>query len=149
MDVFGTLVPTVERRWLFLAAAVLWGIAGLILCGRAYGWLAQEDPPHAVSLVLAGLAAGVVINRFKFSHVARKNIKRIARLNDRENMFAFQSVSSYVLIAFMMGLGIALRHSALPRPILAVMYLGIGIGLLLSSLSYYPYVLQPETAVVS
>ena len=52
-------------------------------------------------------------------------------------MFSFQAWKSYLLVAFMIALGITLRHSALPRPILAGVYLAIGGALFLSSLRYY------------
>jgi hypothetical protein len=37
----------------------------------------------------------------------------------------------------MIALGVTLRHSAVPRPELAVVYLAIGGALLLASFSYY------------
>ena len=56
---------------------------------------------------------------------------------DKSCVFAFQAWKSYLIIAFMIGLGIFLRHSAFPRHYLAVIYLAVGLALLLSSLLYY------------
>lgn len=130
----------VQRRWLYLLAGLLWGAVGIMLCVRAWNWLAPEALSKAVPLELVGIAAGVLIYRFKFSKIADKNIKRIRRLRERESILAFQAAWTYFLIAGMMGLGIALRHSAIPKPYLAVMYTGIGLGLLLASLRYYRHV---------
>jgi len=149
MGILSTLAPTVGRRWLYVTAAGLWGGAGLMLCIRAYGWLVVEDATRAIPLALAGIIAGVVINRVKFARIANKNIKRIGHLSEHENILAFQPPGTYVLILVMMGLGIALRHSSIPKPFLAVLYLGIGLGLILSSLSYFPYAMQPDTVTAS
>lgn len=130
----------VQRRWLYLLAGLLWGAVGVMLCVRAWNWLTPEALSKAVPLELVGIVAGVLIYRFMFSKIADKNIKRIRRLRERESILAFQAARSYLLIAFMMSLGIALRHSAIPKPYLAVMYTGIGLGLLLASLRYYRHI---------
>ena len=51
--------------------------------------------------------------------------------------FAFQQWHSYPLVAFMIALGVFLRHSALPKPYLAILYTGLGSSLFLSSFHYY------------
>ncbi len=132
--------PVVNRRWLYLIAGLLWGGVGIMLCSRAAGWLIGEPISREVLLSLIGITAGVAIYRFKFTKLVKRNIKRIEQLDARASIFAFQSAFSYALIAFMMGLGIALRHSAIPKPYLAVLYIGIGLGLLLASGRYYPHV---------
>ena len=133
--------PVVDRRWLYLAAALMWGLVGVMLCRLAYTWLFPEKVGHAMPLALAGIAAGAAIYRFGFSKIVDKNIRRIHVLNEQSCLFAFQSRKSYLLVAGMMGLGITLRHSPLPKPTLAVLYTGIGLGLFLSSLSYYRHVI--------
>ncbi len=138
---FFRLIPLVERRWLYLLAAVVWGLVGLMLCGRAAGWLAPENTGHAAALALAGAGSGALIYRFKFARLADKNIKRIDHLDARASILAFQSAKTYILIVFMMGLGVALRHSPVPKPTLAVLYIGIGLGLFLASLRYYAHLL--------
>jgi uncharacterized membrane protein len=140
VDALKSFDPVVDRRWLYLVAALLWGAVGLVLCFRAYGWLAQETISREIGLAVLGIAAGAVIYRFKFAKIADKNIKRIGHLRARPCLFAFQSKFTYGLIAFMMGLGIALRHSPIPKPYLAVLYIGIGLGLFLASLRYYQHV---------
>jgi ABC-type nickel/cobalt efflux system permease component RcnA len=46
------------------------------------------------------------------------------------------SWKSYILVAVMMTMGIALRHSSIPKQFLSVLYLAIGLALMLSSLRY-------------
>lgn len=149
MGALRSKMPTIGQRWLYLAAGVLWGAAGAMLCARACGWLASEDTAHALLHLTIGAVCGALIYRFKFSRVADKNIRRIGRLAGRAHPLAFQSPPTYLLIAFMMSLGIVLRRSALPRHLLAILYLGIGLGLVLASLRYYPYVQSSAHAQVS
>jgi hypothetical protein len=72
-----------------------------------------------------------------FSLLAKKNIQRIQRLPDKTCVFAFQEWTSYPLIAVMITMGILLRHSSIPKTLLAPMYIGIGGGLIIASLHYY------------
>jgi len=139
------VIPSVDRRWLYLLAALLWSLVGLMLCRRAAGWLAPAATGHAAALALAGIGSGALIYRFKFARLADKNIKRINCLHERENILAFQSTKTYLLIVFMMGLGIVLRHSPIPKPTLAVLYIGIGLGLFLASLRYYACLLAARS----
>jgi hypothetical protein len=80
-----------------------------------------------------------------FARMAEKNIQRIEDLPSRPCLFAFQSWTSYPLVAFMISLGLALRASPLPKPLLAGLYLAIGGGLFLASLRYFSFLLHRMT----
>ena len=66
-----------------------------------------------------------------------KNMERIHKLAEKPCVFAFQSWWSYPLVVFMMGLGLVLKRSPLPRIWLAGMYLAIGGGLFIAGLTYF------------
>jgi hypothetical protein len=110
-----------------------------MLCYLAYGWLLQVKVLNALLLAFAGVLLGTVIYRFGFLGLAIKNINRIQLLPEKACLFAFQEWKSYPLIAVMVMLGITLRHSPIPKSYLAVLYIGIGVGLFLASLQYYLY----------
>lgn len=133
------LNPLARKKWLHLAAGIMWSAVGIMLVSFAAGWLKIEKWPVLVLLLLGGAILGVVIYLFGFSRLAIKNIKRInAYVNERICFFAFQKWTTYPLIAFMISLGIYLRkYSSLPKPILSIMYLGLGFSLFASSLHYY------------
>jgi uncharacterized membrane protein len=69
--------------------------------------------------------------------LVRKNVDRFSSKRDRFCIFAFQEWKSYLIIVVMMSMGMALRHSVIPKPYLAAMYLGIGGGLFLASFGYF------------
>jgi len=136
--------PGTHKYWLQLTAGLVWLGVGLMLISIAARWLQLVDLTTALLLVLAGLPLAAVIHFFGFSKLARKNIDRIQALrNEKVCLFAFQSWTSYPLVAVMISLGIYLRkYSPFPKPYLAILYLGIGGGLFVSSLSYFTHLLR-------
>src|SRR5574340_309081 len=133
------LRPAVHKHWLQLAAGLVWLGVGLMLDDFAANWLRPVALPRMLLLVLAGMILAAGIYTFGFSRLARKNIQRITDLPGRKVcLFAFQAWPSYPLVGFMIGLGIYLRvYSGLPKPMLAILYLGIGTALFASSLLYF------------
>ena len=137
---FNLLKFTVDKVWLFILAGLMWSGVGIMLCALAYGWLAGLHSFSAVWDELVGLGASLLIYRFGFLHIAQKNIDRLHTFLEKVSPFAFMSAKSYLLVAFMMALGIALRTSPIPRVYLAVLYTSIGAALFFSSMHYYPHV---------
>jgi len=135
--------PGAPRSVLLIVGGLMWSGVGIMLTRHATGWLQAIDGSQRITYILAGMAAAGVI-QVLFTRLAKKNISRVNNLGERPCIFAFQAWTSYPLIAFMIALGIILRHSPLPKPILAILYTGIGGGLLLASLCYYQHVFTTE-----
>jgi len=131
--------PAVGKIWLQLAAGLMWSGVGGMLIAFASRWLKLVNWVTLLLLILAGLLLGAAIYLFGFSKLARKNIRRIDSLAKQRNcIFAFQEWKTYPLVVFMIALGIYLRvYSPIPKPLLAILYLGIGFSLLASSIHYY------------
>lgn len=129
----------VDVRYLFLISGLLWSGAGLFLNRLAFGWLINGDYANKTLYFLAGIILAIAIHSFGFSRVANKNIARIESKGDRDtSIFAFQKFSGYLIIIFMMSLGLFMRNAQfIPKNLLAILYIGIGTGLILSSLKYY------------
>jgi hypothetical protein len=87
--------------------------------------------------ILGGILLAITIHYFGFSIIAKANIKRIRALPNKPCLFAFMSWWNYPLVAFMISLGLVMRHSHIPKYYLGILYLGIGGGLFISSLRYY------------
>lgn len=131
--------PGVVKAWLYFSAGMVWLGAGIMLIWFASRWLKLVSLPTSILLILTGIALATGIYVFGFSKLAKKNIRRIYTLaGERICLFAFQEWKSYPLVFFMIALGIYLRvYSPIPKPLLAVLYLGIGGGLSSSSLRYF------------
>lgn len=117
-------------------AGVMWSGVGVMLTMMAVRWLSAY-PGHAWLFAVTGITAALVIHHFGFLKVVDKNLGRISRLSPKPCAFSFISWKSYLLIIVMMSMGIALRHSPIPRQYLSVLYLGIGMALVLSSIRYF------------
>ncbi|MCJ7825633.1 MAG: hypothetical protein MUP44_12100 [Anaerolineales bacterium] len=146
MSRFELLKPAASKPWLIGSAGIMWSGVGLMLCNLAYGWLLPVALPQDLWMALAGVLVASAIYHFGFSKLARKNIRRITDIaGDKICLFAFQEWRSYPLVAVMIGLGISLRNLLpIPKPYLAILYIGIGGGLFLSSFNYYFHLLQPR-----
>lgn len=131
--------PAAERKVLILIAGTVWLMVGLMLAVVGIRWMVLAHRSIIIP-ALIGTAAGLAFNRWKFSRLSLKNIRRISTDypgQSRICVFAFQSTEGYVIIAAMMALGYTLRHLPIDKIYLSPVYLAIGLGLILSSVQYY------------
>jgi len=126
----------------------MWSGVGIMLVGFASRWFTKVPASQEILIILAGMALAAVIYFFGFSRMALINVRRINDYRqERVCLFAFQRWTSYPLVLFMISLGIYLRvYSPIPKPALAILYIGIGGSLFLSSLHYYARVLRMQLA---
>ncbi len=129
--------PGVSKHWLLVLAGISWSAVGVVLCRMGYVWLRAVPIKLGVTIALCGLTGALLVHRFGFSKIAGKNIARVCRLPAKSCIFAFQAWRSYLIIVVMVALGISLRHSPIPKYLLAPVYITIGGALFLSSLGYY------------
>jgi hypothetical protein len=137
MPELSQLKPALPRRYLILLSGLMWSLVGLMLCRLALKWYLALNIEDYWSFILGGVLLALPIHRFGFSIIAIANIKRIQLLPEKPCLFAFMSWWNYPLVLFMISLGLALRHSPVPKTYLGILYIGIGAGLFLSSLRYY------------
>ncbi len=87
-----------------------------------------------------------VIHHYGFLKIVDKNLGRISKMEGKRCAFSFMTWRSYFTIAIMVTMGILLRHSAIPKQYLSVLYIGIGMALILSSIRYFRNVQLNESA---
>jgi hypothetical protein len=131
------LKPTVPKCWLFAASGVMWSAVGTMMCAAAVGWLADGGMGRGMAFAAVGLMLAMLSFRWGFGRISQKNIRRLRRLPDRGCFFAFQAWKSYLIIMVMVALGVTLRHSSIPKHVLAVAYTAIGGALIVGSVDYY------------
>jgi len=83
-----------------------------------------------------GIVLALLVHHFGFLKIVDKNIERILPMVEKKCLFSFITWKSYMIILVMVALGTLLRHSAIPHQYLAILYTGIGLALILSSLRY-------------
>ena len=132
------LKPAVNRKWLILISALMWSAVGIFLNILAFGWLKLYNNIQLIITITIGLFTGLIIAKYGFNIIAKKNIDRILEYPKKACVFAFQEWKSYILIAFMMSMGIFMRTSGvITKTLLVPMYIGIGTALFLASFNYY------------
>lgn len=134
--------PAVGKPVLLFLAALIWIGVGAMLLGLASGWLHPVGFPSEWLFVLPGVLGGLIIHHFGFLKVVDKNLARILPMDGRRCVFAFMSWKSYLIAALMVAMGTTLRHSPIPKRFLSILYIGIGLALILSSIRYLRYLVQ-------
>jgi len=117
----------------------MWTGVGFFLISLAWGWTFVPTVDRRWIYWIPGLLLAGLIYYFGFSRLARKNGQRILNLPvEKPCVFAFQEWHSYPLVLFMIALGITLRkYTPIPKPLLGILYIGIGGGLGSASFHYY------------
>lgn len=124
------LKPGAPKRIHLLLAATLWSLIGSMLIFRGVSWLM---PVGGLWIMVPALIAGTIKSFFILDNTARKGVRRILDIADGTCLGAVYSIQTWLLVLVMMGAGMALRHSALPREILGGLYVAIGWALFFSS----------------
>jgi hypothetical protein len=143
MEWIKKLKPGVPKNWLLLTAGLMWTGVGVYLISLAVEWVFAPNVKSPWNYWLPGIGLAYLIFQFGFSRLASKNSLRINNHpEEKPCLFAFQEWHSYPLVLFMIGLGITLRKfTPIPKPLMGIMYMGIGGGLGLASFLYYRKIL--------
>lgn len=124
-----------DKTYLYLTAALIWGIPGVIITikgVKAYAKLTSIDW-WMCTITLAVLAAFYLI----FRRVVARYSAHIENLVSPCPIWNTFPLRGWVLIFFMMGLGIFLRHiPSIPAEFYATFYSGLGPMLLFSSFRF-------------
>jgi len=134
--------PAVDKSVLILMAGLMWCGVGIMLMRYAISWLSSCSARKQVIFYTIGFLAAMPIHHFGFLKIADKNLNRILALTEKTSPFSFMTWKSYIIVLIMVSMGIALRHSSLPKRYLSVLYNGIGLALFLSGIRYFRYFLK-------
>ena len=91
-----------------------------------------ETPAEKLGWMIPASAAVFAGFYFMFSGVVRKYAERVHALpGPMEPVWKTFGLKGYLIIAFMISLGISLKHiPGIPEPFFAWFYLGLGLGLI-------------------
>ena len=115
-----------KRRQLFTMAALIWGIPGISITIK--GVAAYRDITLGDIWWLLLITATVNIAfYFMFSRIVAKYIERISALPDNVTPLMTFPVRGWILLIFMMGLGITLKYIPdVPSEFTSSFYCGLG-----------------------
>ena len=119
----------VHKNTLILIAGIVWAIAGFNIV--RIGLVAYQGN-FTWWRGLLSIAVYAAFQIFVFGKMVKKHTGRILQYKEeRQNFFRFFDTKSYLIMAFMMTLGIGLRVSGIvPNTFIAFFYTGLGASLL-------------------
>lgn len=132
----------VKSEKLLIIAAVVWLLAGINIL--RLGVIAITETELVAALLAVGVVVTFLLFHMMFAKLVGKQSNRIrAYGNEPTCAFAFFDVKGYIMMAIMMGGGIALREfGIIPAWIVAFMYTGIGSALALAGIGYFIHYLK-------
>jgi len=130
------LKPAVNKEVLLFLAGFLWLGVGTMLLFLSFSWLKAFQVHGSFLFAGIGVVVALVVHHFGFLKIVDKNLGRILPMEGTQCIFSFMSWKSYLIVAVMVTVGQLLRHSPIPKPYLSMLYIGIGLALLLSSVRY-------------
>jgi len=126
----------VDKKHLYTFNAMIWGVPGLMVTTkgvRAYYMLnGGRWWMYIITIVVFFLFS------FMFDRIVKKYCDRIAALEgDIRSLFDGLSLKGYILIGFMIGLGITLKLiPGIPAEFFATFYCGLGPALILAAVKF-------------
>jgi hypothetical protein len=128
--------PAVTKAVLLFLAGGLWLCVGFMLLTLAVSWLSEASNVNRSLILGVGVVLAFLIHHFGFQKIADKNLSRILPIEEKRCLFSFMPWRSYLIVPIMITMGTILRHSSVPKQYLAILYTGIGLALILSSVRY-------------
>ena len=130
----------IQKEKLLIVAGVVWAIAGsnILRIGIA-SYIESFDRGNPFPLLWMIPLSALILTGFMmmFRKVVKRNTRRILSYTEKKSVFAFFDIKGYLLMAFMMALGITLRSvNLLPAAFFAVFYTGLGTALTLSGVRF-------------
>ena len=95
-------------------------------------WVISSSLPHAWLFVLVAVVAGVLKSRFVLERSAGRAMERIRGRGDGRCVGGFFSFRAWVFVVAMACLGRILRGGLLPRYVVGLLYIAVGIALVLA-----------------
>lgn len=129
--------PAVSKSVLIFLAGFVWVCVGTMLLLRAVLWISATADVNRYIFIGAGVAMALCVHHFGFSKIADRNVARLLPVDGKKCLFSFMPWKSYLIVLVMIAMGVGLRHSAIPRQYLGIVYTCIGLALLLSSGRYF------------
>jgi len=129
--------PRCKKRSLLLIAGLVWIFAGGMVSKLGFNVLFTSSIHPFISIMVAVVTFLIFFN-FIFIKLVKKHKNRISeKEQDKLCLFSFFDVKSYVIMIFMMGLGITIRSINSINPLCwAAIYIGIGLALLSAGVAF-------------
>lgn len=127
----------VNKRTLLLIAGIIWGFAGFRVFTIGIGDVESHHGSFIYSIIFAAIIFFVFF-KFIFSKMFKKHTKRIINSELQKHCaFSFFDVRSYLIMGFMIFLGISVRSVGIFNPVyVGTFYIGLGFALFMAGVLF-------------
>lgn len=131
------LKPGVPKPVLIALGAALWGFAAYRILKLGFVFIERHALHHVLNYLI-GIAGFIPFFLLVFRKVSLRYVNRIKNLPQRRPcMFAFFDLRGYILMTFMITMGIAISHwKVIPELYKGTFFISLGLSLLASSIFY-------------
>jgi hypothetical protein len=131
------LKPGAPKVVLIALGAALWGFAAYRILKLGFIFIEKHALHHFLNYLI-GIAGFIPFFMLVFRKVSRRYITRIKNLPQlRPCIFAFFDVRGYILMTFMITMGILVSHwKVIPELYKGTFFISLGLSLLASSIFY-------------
>ena len=130
----------VNREHLLLMQVLVWLAPGIVITRKgilALLQVAETYPERVWWLTLIAVAVAVTFSLMFNSFIKRYTERILTFPERRKSLFSFLDLHGYILITFMMCLGIGLKYvPGMPAEFFAGFYPGLGIALSIAGIRY-------------
>lgn len=126
----------VNKQILLFIAGCVWIIAGVnILRIGILTWM--HEAHYSVLKVGEAVIVFLLFLNFVFLRLFRKHSRRIAQKGEKNNPFSFFDTKGWVVMFFMIILGMGIRHTRLlPDSFISVFYTGLSSALIITGILF-------------
>ena len=126
----------VPRRYLYLVAALIWGIPGITISAKGVSAYSNIELYKLWWLLIVTMCVALFFFLI-FRRVAGRYIERISTLPDISPLYQAFPLKGWILILFMMGLGISLKFiPSIPIEFTSSFYSGLGPMLIVAAVRF-------------
>ena len=131
------IIP-VAKRHLLLANAIVWGAPGIIILLTGIQSYMAIWPSKAIIWLALGTVAVLAGFTWMFSRIVKRYSDRILAFPEqKKSLFAFLPVRGWILVIFMMCLGISLKFiPGIPTEFFVSFYPALGTALIVAGATF-------------
>ena len=127
-----TYKPVASSRFQLWLIAAMWTSVGVGLTLAGGHWLLAADGYKILILTTVSACLGIGKSRLILERAAHRFVSRIKIRGEGKCVGGFLSIKGWAMVGGMILLGRFLRSFNISRPLLGVVYAGVGAGLLIS-----------------
>lgn len=133
-----------KTKTLTLIDGLIWLVAGINVC--KIGVTSWKCLDSTSVMMIVGCMVTLMLFSVMFVKMLFKNVRRIQKIDiGKRRIWDIMPIKSYVIMAFMITLGILLRHCPIiPLSFIAWFYVGLGAALSLAGIIYLSAILCPK-----